>query len=173
MGAIIFMTVYYFQTPAGKIVLDKIKISMPGLGVIVRNLYLARIAESLATLMKSGIPILDALRITADLVSNHVFRNIVLDAEESVKGGGSISGALVKYKEIPPLFSSMMSIGERTGKMDFILEHISKFYKSESENSIQGISQIIEPALILLLGVGVAVLVSSILLPIYSVVSGA
>ena len=171
-GAVIFMTVFYLRTPDGRITFDKIKISVPGLGSIVRNLYLARIAESLATLMKSGIPILDALRITADLVSNNVFRNIVLDAEESVKGGGSISGALVKHKEIPPLFSSMMSIGERTGKMDFILEHISKFYKTESENSIEGISQVIEPALILVLGVGVAILVSSILLPIYSVVSG-
>ncbi|MBI2065370.1 MAG: type II secretion system F family protein [Candidatus Yanofskybacteria bacterium] len=172
-GAFLFMVVYYFRTPEGKITLDRIKISMPGLGVIVRNLYLARIAESLSTLMKSGIPILDALRITADLVSNDVFRNIVIDAEKSVKGGGSISGAMMKYKEIPPLFSSMMSIGERTGKMDFILEHISAFYKEESENSIQGISQVIEPALILLLGIGVAILVSSILLPIYSVVSGA
>ena len=171
-GSVIFMTIYYFRTPNGKVVLDKISIATPGLGVIVRNLYLARIAESLATLMKSGIPILDSLRITADLVSNNVFRNIVLDAEENVKGGGSISGALVKYKEIPPLFSSMISIGERTGKMDFILEHISRFYKTESENSIQGISQIIEPALILILGMGVAILVSSILLPIYSVVSG-
>ncbi|OGN09474.1 MAG: hypothetical protein A3C61_01735 [Candidatus Yanofskybacteria bacterium RIFCSPHIGHO2_02_FULL_39_10] len=167
------MLVYYIRTPNGRIWLDRIEVSVPGMGIIIRNLYLARIAKSLATLMKSGIPILDALRITADLVDNNVFRNIVLDAEENVRGGGSISGALIKYKEIPPLFSSMMSIGERTGKMDFILEHISKFYKTESENSIEGISQIIEPVLILVLGVGVAVLVSSILLPIYSVVSGA
>lgn len=172
IGVVVFVILYYFKTPNGRINLDKIKIRIPGLGGIVRNLYLARIAESLSTLMKSGIPILDALRITSDLVGNNVFRNIMLDAEESVKGGGSISSALVKYKEIPPLFSSMMSIGERTGKMDFILEHISKFYKTESENSIESISQIIEPALILVLGVGVAVLVSSILLPIYSVVSG-
>ena len=172
MGSIIFMAVYYLRTPKGKIQLDRIEVSMPGLGMIVRNLYLARIAESLSTLIKSGIPILDALKITSDLVGNNVFRNIVLDAEESVKGGGSISGALVKYKEIPPLFSSMISIGERTGKMDFILEHISKFYKTESDNSIEGISQVIEPVLILILGVGVAVLVSSILLPIYNIASG-
>jgi len=67
----------------------------------------------------------------------------------------------------------MIAIGERTGKMDFILEHVSKFYKSESENSIQTISQVIEPVLILLLGIAVAGLVSSILLPIYNIVSGA
>lgn len=166
----IFIFVYYIGTPEGKEWLDKVKIKFPALGPVVMNLYLARIAESLTTLMKSGIPILDSLKITADLVGNSVYRKIMLDAEENVKSGGSISSALTKYKEIPPLFSSMVAIGERTGKIDFILEHVTKFYKAEAENSIQGISQIIEPALILLLGLGVAGLVSSILLPMYNVV---
>ncbi len=167
----ISIIVYFIRTPEGKEWLDVVKIRFPQLGTIVRNLYLARMAESLTTLMKSGIPILDALKITGELVGNSVFKKIVLDAEESVKAGGSISAALTKYKEIPPLFSSMIAIGERTGKMEFILEHVSKFYKSESEASIDSISQIVEPALILLLGVAVAGLVSSILLPIYNVVS--
>lgn len=167
-----FLGAYFIKTPQGIVWLDKVEIKIPGLGPIIRNLYLARIAESLSTLMKAGIPILDSLRITSDLVGNSVYGNIMLDAEESVKGGGTISTALAKYKEVPALFSSMVAIGERTGKMDFILEHISKFYKAESENSIEGISQVIEPALILVLGVAVAGLVSSILLPIYNVVSG-
>lgn len=166
-----FLIVYFWGTPEGKAWFDSIKIKIPALGPIIKNLYLARIAESLSTLIRSGIPILDALKITSDLVSNDVYKKIILDAEESVKGGGNISDALSKYsEEIPPLFSSMISIGERTGKMDFILDHIAKFYKSESENSIQTISQIIEPVLILVLGIAVAGLVSSILLPIYNVV---
>lgn len=169
----IFFFGYYLRTPEGLVWLDNLKIKIPSLGGVVRNLYLARMAESLATLMKSGIPILDSLKITADIVGNTVYRDIILEAEENVKSGGNISGALVRHKEIPPLFSSMVAIGERTGKMDFILDHISKFYKSESENSIQNISQIIEPALILLLGTAVAILVSSILLPIYNIVGGA
>ena len=162
--------VYFMGTPEGKEWFDNVKIKIPSLGPVIRNLYLARMAESLTTLMRAGIPILDSLKITSDLVGNKVYKKIMLDAEESVKSGGNISTALAKYKEIPPLFSSMISIGERTGKMDFILDHVSKFYKSEAENSIQGISQIIEPAIILLLGVAVAGLVSSILLPMYSVV---
>lgn len=169
---VVFLGTYFIKTPQGVVWFDKVKIKIPGLGVIIRNLYLARIAESLSTLMKSGIPILDSLRITSDLVGNSVYMNIMLDAEESVKGGGTISAAFTKYTEVPPLFSSMLAIGERTGKMDFILEHVSRFYKSESENSIETISQVIEPALILILGVVVAGLVSSILLPIYNVVSG-
>ena len=168
-----FIIAYFIRTPEGKIWLDNTKIKVPSLGGVVRNLYLARMAESLTTLMKSGIPILDSLRITADLVGNTVYRNIILEAEENVKSGGTISSALAKHKEVPPLFSSMVAIGERTGKMDFILEHVSKFYKAEAETSVETISQIIEPALILVLGVAVAGLVSSILLPIYNIVGGA
>jgi type IV pilus assembly protein PilC len=167
-----FIVTYFVKTPDGEIWVDDIKIKFPGLGIVIRNLYLARIAESLATLIKSGIPILDSLRITSELVANNTYKKILLEAEESVKSGGNISSVLSRHSEFPPLFSSMMAIGERTGKMDFIMEHISRFYKSEAENSIQSISQIIEPALILVLGVAVAGLVSSILLPIYNVVSG-
>jgi len=171
-AALVFLVAYFLRTPEGKVWMDNFKIRMPSLGGIIRNLYLARIAESLSTLMKAGIPIIDSLKITADLVGNSFYRDIILDAEESVKSGGSISSSLAKYKEIPPLFSSMINIGERTGKMDFILEHVSRFYKNESETSIQGISQIIEPFLILVLGIAVAGLISSILLPIYSIVGG-
>lgn len=152
--------------------IDTLKIKIPSLGVVSRNLYLARIAESLSTLIKSGIPILDSLKLTADLVGNVIYKGIIVEAEENVRSGGNISEALMRHpKEIPSLFSSMMSVGERTGKIDYILEHIAKFYKSESDNAIQNISQLIEPILVLILGLGVAILVSSILLPIYNVSS--
>jgi type IV pilus assembly protein PilC len=76
----------------------------------------------------------------------------------------------MRHKEMPPLFSSMVAIGERTGKLDYMLEHIAKFYKSESDTAIGSITQLIEPILVLVLGFAVAILVSSILLPIYSLV---
>ena len=89
---------------------------------------------------------------------------------ENVQGGGTISEILDRYKEFPPLFTSMLAIGEKTGRTDFMLENIFKFYKTESENDVQNLSQLIEPVLILVLGVGVAGLVSAVLLPIYSLV---
>ena len=167
----IFLGWKYVKTAEGKAVFDNIKISMPALGTVVRNLYLARISESLSTLIKSGIPILDTIHITSDLVGNVNYQNILLDAEESVRGGGSMSDVFNKYKEIPPLMSSMVAIGEKTGKLDFMLEHTSKFYKSESDNTIDNIATLIEPILVLVLGVAVAVLVSAILLPIYNLVN--
>ena len=168
--ALIYMGWTYLKTPAGKKWLDNVKIKFPSLGTVIKNLYLARIAESLSTLIKSGIPILEALRITSDLVGNENYRKIMLDAEINVRSGGTISEVLTKYEEVPPLFTSMVAIGEKTGKLDFMLQHISKFYKSESDTAIGSITQLIEPILVLVLGFAVAILVSSILLPIYSMV---
>lgn len=167
---LIYLGWTYIRTPAGKEQLDNIKIKFPSLGTIIRNLYLARIAESLSTLIKAGIPILDTIKITSDLVGNENYRKIMLNAEENVRGGGTMSEILNKYEEVPPLFTSMVAIGEKTGKLDFMLEHLSKFYKSESDTTIDSMSQLIEPVLILILGVAVATLVSSILLPIYNLV---
>ena len=160
----------YIQTPSGRAWLDNVKINMPSLGTVVRNLYLARISESLSTLIKSGIPILDALHITSELVGNLNYQRVLLDAEENVRGGGTISESFSKYSEIPALVTSMVAIGEKTGKLDFMLTHISKYYKSESENAIGSISQLIEPILVMILGLAVAILVSAILLPIYNLV---
>lgn len=160
----------YLGTPSGKAWLDNLKITFPSIGVVVRSLYLARISESLSTLIKSGIPILDALHITSDLVGNMNYQKILLDAEENVRGGGTISESFSKYSEIPPLFTSMVAIGEKTGKLDFMLAHVSKYYKSESDTAIDSIAQLIEPILVLVLGVAVAILVSAILLPIYNLV---
>lgn len=168
-----FFLYRYLHSPNGKIWLDDFLVHMPALGGVVRNLYLARISESLSTLIKSGISILDAIQITADLVGNENYRVIMMAAQENVRSGGSISEILLQHKEMPPLFSSMVAIGERTGKLDYMLEHISKFYKSESEAAIGSITQLIEPILVLVLGFAVAILVSSILLPIYSLVGGA
>ncbi len=159
----------WVRTPDGRAWWDNVKVKIPGFGVIMKSVYLARIAENMSTLIKSDISILDALRITADIVDNVIYRDILLHAEEEVRGGGTISDVLRQYKgDIPSLMTSMIAIGERTGKIDYMLEHVSKFYRTESENRIDSISALIEPVLVVVLGLGVAVLVSSILLPLYS-----
>ena len=160
----------YLATENGQIWSDDTKLKLPVFGKILRNLYLARIAESLSTLIKADISILDAIKITSDLVGNRNYQAILLDAEENVRGGGTISDVLARHAEMPVLLTSMVAIGEKTGKIEFMLEHVSKFFRSESENDIQNISQLIEPILVFVLGIGVAILVSSILLPIYSLV---
>ena len=170
VGAIVWFW-YYIKTPRGRGRFDDFKVKMPQFGKISRNLYLARVSETLSTLIKSGVPILEGLTITSEVVGNTTYKNILLEARESVQGGGTVSEIMRKYPVIfPPLVYSMLAIGEKTGRTDFMLDNISRFYKSESENNIQNLAQLIEPILILLLGLGVAVLVSAVLLPIYSLV---
>jgi type IV pilus assembly protein PilC len=138
---------------------------------LIKDFYLARMAESLSTLIKSGVPILEALDIASEVVGNLVYKKIITEARVNVQGGGTISEVFEKYHgEFPTLVTSMLAVGEKTGRTDAMLDNISKFYKTESENMIANISQLIEPVLILLLGLGVGILVAAILLPIYSLV---
>ncbi len=161
----------YIKTPQGKDWFDNIMINLPFIGRVVRSFYLSRISESLSTLIKSGIPILDSFNISANIVGNNNYKKIMLEAEEAIKQGRSVGESFHSHIEMPPLFSSMITIGERSGKLYNMLEHLAKFYKSESENTIQNLSQLIEPAMILILGLGVGILVSSILLPMYNLAS--
>jgi type II secretory pathway component PulF len=171
MVVIVVGALQWIRTPDGRMWWDNAKIRMPIFGKILKSLYLARVAENMATLIRSDIAILDALRVTSDIVDNVVYRDILLHAEEQVRGGGSVSEVFRQYRgEIPSLMSSMIAIGERTGKLEYMLGHVSKFYRTESENRIDSISSLIEPVLVVVLGLGVAVLVASILLPLYSLV---
>lgn len=162
--------IYYTKSEQGIEKWDGMKLNLPQFGALIKNFYLARLGETLATLIRSGVPILDSLKITSEVVGNAVYKKILVEAIDNVKSGGTMSETFSRYKAFPPLVSSMLSIGEKTGRTDFMLDNFSKFYKNEAENGIQNLTQLIEPILILLLGLGVGVLVSAILLPIYSLV---
>lgn len=162
--------IYYTKSEQGIEKWDGMKLNLPQFGTLIKNFYLARLGETLATLIRSGVPILDSLKITSEVVGNAVYKKILVEAIDNVKSGGTMSETFSRYKAFPPLVSSMLSIGEKTGRTDFMLDNFSKFYKNEAENGIQNLTQLIEPILILLLGLGVGVLVSAILLPIYSLV---
>lgn len=161
----------YVRTKQGKMTWDRWKLQIPRFGKIVRNLYLARMAETLSTLIRAGVPILESLDITADVIGNVVYQLIFLEAKESVQNGGTLSDTLRRHAEMPTLVTSMVATGERTGRTDAMLQSILKFYKAEAENDVANLAQLIEPILILILGVGVGTLVAAILLPIYSLVN--
>ncbi len=169
---LIIGVLYYVRTEEGRKVLDRLKISVPRFGRIVRNLYIARFSETLATLIRSGVPILEGIDITSDVVGNQVYREILLEAKTSIKGGSTLSDTLQRYPhEFPRLVSSMVMTGEKTGRTEYMLTTLQKFYKVESENDIQNLSQLIEPVMIIILGLGIGGLVSAVLLPIYSLVN--
>jgi type IV pilus assembly protein PilC len=164
--------VYYVQSGEGKKEFDIIKLKVPIVGNVFKYVYLARFAENLSTLVRSGIPIVSALQISARIIGNIVYENHILEAAEKVKSGGSVSEVLAKKKEFPSIMSQMIRVGEETGKLDMTLDTMSKFYTREADQIVSNLSSIIEPVLIVILGVGVGVLVFSIIIPIYNIAQG-
>lgn len=170
VGGAVFYVGYSLRTSvSARKKWDELMLNLPVFGKILQKVYLTRFADNLSTLIQGGLSILQALQVTADVVGNAVFRGIVLQAKEEVRVGNSLSSSLAKHKEIPPLVSQMVATGEQTGSMDFILKKMSQFYTREVDNTVDTISQMIEPILILLIGGGVAVLIAAILMPIYNI----
>ncbi len=161
----------YFQTTAGKMVSSRLLISVPYVGDIYRKIYLARLSDNLSTLLGSGIPVLTALEITSDVVGNEVYRAILLESAQAVKSGSSLSSAFSQYDDIPGLVSQMAKIGEEGGKLTFVLTTMARFYKREVDNLVENLVGLIEPVMIVILGLAVGFLVMAVLGPIYSITS--
>lgn len=151
---------------------DKLKIMLPGFGKLFRKTYLARIADNINTMLSSGIPVVRTLEISADVVGNHVFEQILRDSVEEVKGGNSISNAFAKHEEIPSIMVQMIKVGEETGSVGKILKTLARFYNKEVINTVDTLIGMIEPAMIVMLGLGVGGLLMSVMVPIYNVAGG-
>jgi len=162
----------YLQTESGKYALDDVKITTPFIKGLYSKLYLSRIADNMNTMLISGIPMVRSLDLTSSVVDNLVYKQVLDKTVEDVKGGSSVSNALEKHKEIPGIFVQMVKIGEETGQLGNILKTLANFYRREVTNSIDSMVSLIEPAMIVLLGIGVAFLMAAVLVPIYSISSG-
>lgn len=156
------------KTESGKLILDGLKLSLPYLGDLYRKLYLARIADTFATMLLAGVSVVEALDITASIVGNSVYRSILADVGADVKGGSSISDSLGRHPEIPGIVVAMAKVGEETGELGKILGTLAKFYNREVGNAVDTLVGLIEPLMIVLLGLGVGVLLAAVLLPIYN-----
>jgi len=160
------------KTESGAEKFDQLKIMMPGFGKLFRKTYLARISDNINTMLSSGIPVVRTLEITADVVGNKVFEKILLDTVDEVKGGNSISSAFAKHEEIPAIMVQMIKVGEETGSVGKILKTLANFYNKEVINTVDTLIGMIEPMMIVLLGVGVGGLLMAVMVPIYNVAGG-
>lgn len=162
----------YFRTKEGKRTLDIVMLKIPFIGSLLRMVSLSRFAENLATLIAGGIPIVQALEITQDIVGNEVYKEIIGRAKEAVKNGSSISEVLKQYPvEFPPIFSQMVLVGEKSGTLDATLLDVVKFYEREVADAVESFLSILEPALIVVLGLLVGGMMAAVLLPLYQSVS--
>ncbi len=169
--ALIGLGFYIWQlqkTENGKLLLDRIKLSVPYVGDLYNKLYLSRIADNFATMLLSGISVVEAIDITSSVVGNAAFEKVLSAVALDVKAGSPISAALDKHPEIPGIMVAMTRVGEETGELGKILSTLAKFYNREVTNAVDTLVGLIEPIMIVLLGLGVGILLTAVLMPIYN-----
>ena len=161
----------FITTKHGKEYLARVSLDLPFIGDLYRKLYLARIADNLNTMLSSGIAVVHAVEIAATVVGNEIYKELLLSVAQDIRGGTPLSTAMGKHPEIPGIMVQMIKVGEETGEVGNILQTLAAFYKREVDTAIDTLIGLIEPAMIILLGLGVGGLLTSILMPIYDVAS--
>ncbi len=155
------------QTPKGALLKDKIVLKTPVFGILFRKVALSRFARTFSTLIKSGVPILGAMEIVSDTSGNRVISNVIDEARDSVKNGETLSEPFSRSTVFPPMVVKMMAIGERSGALDTLLEKIAEFYDQQVEAEVKGLTSMIEPIMIAIMGVIVGGIVLAVFLPIF------
>ncbi len=171
VGVGIYFLRQYFQTEGGIKVIDNVKINVPVFGRMFGKLYMARFTRTGQTLLNTGVPMLDMLRITSQAVNNSVISLSIDRAADKVKGGKALSESLKNEAHIMPFVPQMISIGEKSGKIDEMMGKAAQVYEDELEEEIKSISTAIEPILMVVLAAVAGTLVAAILLPIYGLVN--
>jgi type IV pilus assembly protein PilC len=163
---------YYIDTPAGRYQWDAVKIRLPIFGSMFQQIYLARFSRNLSTLVAGGIPIIQAIKIISDVVNNVIYRDIFIEVAAKVTNGNSISDSLANYpREFPSLVTQMVKVGEQSAQLDDILNKLALFYEREVDAKVHTLSTLLEPLIMIVLGVGVGFLIAGVLLPIYNLAS--
>jgi type IV pilus assembly protein PilC len=160
------------RTPKGQALLDEVKLGTPILGNLYKKLYLARIADNMDTMLSAGIPIVRAIEITSNVVDNKRYRQIMQESMEAVKSGKSFSESMANRPEVPAIMPQIVRVGEETGSMGQILKMLAKFYNREVDEAVDTLVGLIEPFMIVALGLGVGILLVSVLVPIYNIAGG-
>jgi len=165
---LVLFIIYYFTTKEGKKKYDAWSLKVPLFGQFLKKIFLVRFAESISTLVGAGLSINNALKITRDTVGNIVYKRILTETEEKVSEGEKISSILSKYPAYaPPFVVQMIQVGEETGTLDKNLMEIVNFYNKEIKRTVETFTALLEPILIVVLGLGVAFVAISVIEPLY------
>lgn len=160
----------WIESEKGRAKWDRIKLRVPVFGKLVRLIALTRFSKTLAALLKSGVPILESLEITADTVGNTVVAKAVKDVQEGVKQGEPIAKRLENHEVFPPMVVQMLAVGEETGAVDTMLEKVGDFYEREVEATVDALTSLLEPMLIVVLGGAVGSMVISLYMPMFNII---
>src|SRR5437899_2861434 len=171
IGAFVFLLTRWYKTAPGRLQIDKLLLRLPVLGDVIRKSAVSRFTRTLGTLISSGVSILDGLEITARTAGNMVIHNAVMESRASIAGGETIAGPLQKSNVFPPMVISMIAVGEQTGGLDEMLSKIADFYDDEVDAAVSALLALMEPIMIVVLGVIVGGMVVAMYLPIFDMVN--
>lgn len=156
----------WLKTPGGKAIFHSFILKIPMLNVIIRKIAVARFARTFSSLMGAGVAVLEALHVTGRAIGNVVYENALAVAAEDVKNGKTLSSVMDGSPLFPPIVAQMLAVGEETGQTDMVLVKVADFYEEEVDVAIDGVSSIIEPVMILIMGTMVGLIAASVMLPI-------
>jgi type IV pilus assembly protein PilC len=168
---IVFALKNYYRTSNGKLVIDRALLSFPVLGDVLRKSAVSRFTRTLGTLISSGVSILDGLEITAKTAGNRVIQDAIMASRSSIAGGDTIAAPLAKSRVFPPMVISMIAVGESTGGLDEMLSKIADFYDEEVDAAVSGLLSLLEPVMIVFLGIVVGGMVIAMYLPIFDMIN--
>jgi type IV pilus assembly protein PilC len=171
IGGAVFAIRSYYASPAGRLQIDAMLLKAPVLGDVIRKSAVSRFTRTLGTLVSSGVSILEGLEITAKTAGNQVVHNAVMESRQSIAGGETIAAPLEKSKVFPPMVISMIAVGEQTGGLDEMLSKIADFYDEEVDVAVSALLSLMEPAMIVVLGVIVGGMVIAMYLPIFDMMN--
>jgi type IV pilus assembly protein PilC len=170
LGVLAFAFKKYIGTEKGRRQWDSFKLRVPVFGELFRKVAIARMSRTLGTLLKSGVPVLQSLEITKETTGNRIVAEALEDVESAVRQGESLAKPLMKHKVVPPMVVNMLAVGEETGAVDTMLEKVATFYDQEVEATVNALTSLIEPILIVILGVVVGGILISLYLPMFKLV---
>jgi type IV pilus assembly protein PilC len=169
--AAIFLFRMWYRTDSGRTAVDRFLLRAPVFGPLIRKISVARFTRTLSALLGGGVPIIDALRITAKTAGNRIIENAVMEARESVTAGQTLGERLKESKVFPPMVVQMVLVGEQTGALDNMLAKVADYYEDEVDVAVAGLTSLLEPIMIVFLGIIIGGIVISIYLPIFQVVT--
>lgn len=168
IGAVIFAK-YYLSSEGGRDFYSRVQINLPGFKKVTSDIYMARFCRTIEMLFESGVPMIEAINTTANVMINGYYKKSLRRIAKNVQKGISFSAELSKDPLFPPLVSQMLAVGEQTGKSGEVMEKLARFYEGEADNAVKGVYSLVEPLAMVVVGIGVAILVFAVLVPIYQI----
>ncbi len=162
---------YFSKTEFGSRQIDILKLRIPIFGNLFKYIYLMRFTRSLSTLVKGGVTITKSLEITAEVIGNVIYKELILDTLASINDGNPIYLVMDRSSYVPKMVPQMIAVGEKTGKLDTVLDRVTSFYGRETSNMLDNLSKLMEPIIMVIMGVGVGIMVAAVIMPMYNLAS--